>query len=814
MKMYKSESDISSQIQPKSRSSTSMKGIKQCNFEAILKYLQKEGSLINSYCNGTSNLINFHTNAIPTEAIKESLIHLEKGFRAFKFSSSNKGIYRIHFARIFDDNILNLFSNKIIQHLKFISKLDLSFEACDYLSNKSLMILGLQIRKHLKHLKYLKIHFKYNQQITTFCVKEFGSLLSKRLTKLEVFNLSFNSFGLLHSECSSSINLGLEKNLRNLKSSDFQFLENFNVRRLYGDHFLTESKPRYTKNLTDFQVWTPNTFSEEIAGTILKYLFKNPETVLNFQACGPEKGRYLQIIRKYRKDWKKEEGPPVLNCFAKAGEWGPEHFMRALGVNSEYETVRVHRIVIQNTIQSERPLSKAEQNQITIHLDYTRNNLFGNSERAAQRIFLNFKEFASLTKGFFQAFQVMIASQSRNLKELVINLKGFREIGGGEDFGNFGRNCIPNLHNLEKLSLSWENCGVTGSKYEMVMTNLTSKLMKLESLDLSFKELLVLFGDKDLASFTKSIQNLAKLKSLKLNLAKLKLSDKGIESLLKNIGNNTSLEELCLVGDKCRVSDKCLEILGEFIFKQLCLKKLDVSFQGCGLTEKAIKEFIEKVSQNCKQLNLTGRWLEEEISKINVENQEKTLFELQDGKFTTEQFGKAMDNMLRNNLDLDKFEKLPFFCISSEEIKTYLEQTKELSYTCRGSEIPEQLSAQDFDFLARNLLAHLKSIEKLELGFPESKLVDNAEALRRFVHDIFKVKSDIKELALDFKNSQITEGIMEELLCEVGNHQSRLESLKINLAGCQGITSKFQKTWIERLHSKSISKVNIELNNE
>lgn len=812
--MYKSESDISSQIQLKSRSSASVKGIKQCNFEAILKYLQKEGSLIDSYCNGTSNLIDFHTNAISTEAIKESLILLEKGFRIFNFSSSNKGIYRIHFARIFDDNILNLFSNKIIQHLKFISKLDLSFEACDYLSNKSLMILGLQIRKHLKHLKYLKIHFKYNQQITTFCVKEFGSLLSKRLTKLEVFNLSFNSFRLLHSECSSSINLGLEKNLRNLKSSDFQFLENFNIRRLDGDHFLTYRKPRYAKKLTDFQVWTPNTFSEEIAGTILKYLFRNPKTVLNFQGCGPEKGRYLQIIRKYRKDGKKEEGPPVLNCFAKPGEWGPEHFMRALGVNPEYGTVRVHRIVIQNTIQSDRPLSKAEQNQITIHLDYTRNNMFGNSEETGQRISLNFKEFASLTKGFFQALQVMIASQSRNFKELVISLKGFREIGGGEDFGNFGRNCIPTLHNLEKFSLSLENCGVTGSKYEMVMTNLASKLTKLESLDLSFKELLVLFGDKDLASFTKSFQDLTKLRSLKLNLANLKISDKGIESLLKNIENNTFLEELCIIGDKCRVTDKCLEILGEFVVKQFSLRKLDISFEGCGLTEKLIKEFIEKVNQNCKQLNLTGRWLEEEISKINVENQEKTLFELQDGKFTTEQFGKVMDNLLRNKLDLDKFEKLPFFCVSSGEIKTYLEQTKELLYTCRGSEIPEQLSAQDFDFLARNLLAHLKSIEKLDLGFPESKLVDNGEALKRFVQEIFKVKFDIKELALDFKNSQTTEGIMEELLSEIENHSHGLESLRINLVGCQGITSKFQKTWIERLHSKSISKVNIELNYE
>jgi len=213
-------------------------------------------------------------------------------------------------------------------------------------------------------------------------------------------------------------------------------------------------------------------------------------------------------------------------------------------------------------------------------------------------------------------------------------------------------------------------------------------------------------------------------------------------------------------------------------------------------------------------LNLTGRWLEEEISKINVENQEKTLFELQDGKFTTEQFGKVMDNLLRNKLDLDKFEKLPFFCVSSGEIKTYLEQTKELLYTCRGSEIPEQLSAQDFDFLARNLLAHLKSIEKLDLGFPESKLVDNGEALKRFVQEIFKVKFDIKELALDFKNSQTTEGIMEELLSEIENHSHGLESLRINLVGCQGITSKFQKTWIERLHSKSISKVNIELNYE
>jgi len=769
---------------------------------------------MNSVCNGNSNLINFNTNSVSLEPMKHQLRSLEQAFRAFKFSSSNQGIYRIHFSQSFDDDILNLFSNKIIQHLKSILKLELTFEACAYLSNKSLIILGLQIRRHLKHLKHLKIHFKNNYQITTCCVKQFGSLLSKRLTKLEVFNLSFTSFGLLHSECCISINLGLEKNLRNLKSLYFQFLEGFNVRRLHGDLFPTYRKPRYTKNLTDFQVWAPGTFSEEVAGTMLKYLFNNPETVLNFQTCGTEKARSLQIIRTYQKDRKRDENPPVLNGFAKPGEWGPEHFMRALGTHSDYRTVKVQRIIIQNTVQSEKALSKAEQNQITIHLDYTRNHMFGSSKEKVQRMTLNFKEFASLTKGFFQAFQVMVVPQNLNLKEIVVNVKGFREIGGGEDFGNFGRNGFLNLHNLEKFSLSLENCGVTGSKYETLMTNLVSKLTKLESLDLNFKELLVLFGDKDLAAFTRYFQDMTRIKSLKLNLGNLKISDKGIESLVKNIGNNRSLKELCIIGDKCRVTDKCLDIVEEFVVKQLNLKKLEVSFRGCGLTEKAIRGFIERIHQNCQQLSLTGGWLEEEISKIAIEKQEKTLFELQDGKFTTEQFGKVMDNLLRNKLELDKFDKLPFFCVSSGEIKTYLEGVKELSYICRGFEIPEQLRVDDFEFLTRNLLAHLKSVEKLELGFYESKLVVDGEALRRFVQEIFKIKSRVKELVLDFRNSQTTEGIMEKILSEIENHSSELESFELNLVGCQGITDRFQKTWIERLKSKSISKVNIKLSNE
>jgi len=763
MKMYKSDTTSNSQIttQPRLQSHHSMKGIHQYNFQAILKPLQtKWGHMLSA----TSNQLSFSSNwGGESLFVPEFLQLLARSFKTHKFSSENQGTYTIHCGFRMDDHSFNIFSNKIIPHLKAISKLELIFDHAQNITSKGLFIFGKQIRIHLKNLKHLKITLKCNSQITNHTVELFGLLISKRLTKLEVFSLSFHQFSQVSPQCSRPFSLELEKHLRKLKSSSFQFFgPNFSP-RLFHDPFPIAPRCRYDKNLTDFQFWAPGSYSEELISDLLSYLFKNPQIMLRFHACQPEQnGGNVKLIKIFSKD-KKKEGSFVLDGFGLANQWGPEAFMRALKNHSGYRSAKVQRVSIEKT----------EENQATIQVDYSKAY-----DNKAQRLCLHFKGFNSLSKKFFEALNDMVTMKMKvnDLKELKINLKGFREIGG-EDFNTFGKSTIPALSSLEKLSLGLEKCGVTGTRFQTLMNSIGTSLKKLESLDLNFRDLLVFFSDKDLANFTNSLQGISQLKNLRLNLGNLKITDQGIEFLAKNIGQNmTSLDHLCIICDKCPVTDKSLTAL-KILIEQLKtnnLRELSLSFEGCSnLTENSIREFHQSLTNNDQEIILSGGWFEES-RKMLIENEakgEKSLFEIQSGTFTNDQMTKILDNLIKNEIDLEKSEKLPFFCVTSEEVKAHLQKTKELNYSCQSFE------KKDVYLFAKNVLANLKNIEKL---------------------------------SLNFEKSQVTEELMEILLSEIGsNHPKTLKSFNLTLADCEGVPQSFRDAWRQRLQAKSISQVNI-----
>jgi len=104
------------------------------------------------------------------------------------------------------------------------------------------------------------------------------------------------------------------------------------------------------------------------------------------------------------------------------------------------------------------------------------------------------------------------------------------------------------------------------------------------------------------------------------------------------------------------------------------------------------------------------------------------------------------------------------------------------------------------ELFAKEMSKDFSALKKLELGFRQSLLTENGDALRKFIKEIFCVK--FKELILDFENSQTNEETMKGLLSEIENNAKQIEIFHLDLTDCQGITSQFQNYWVERLKTK------------